>query len=259
MTPSLARVSSWRCAAGRALVIGDQIPTPDGDAGSRRMFELLRILADLGFGVTFVPYNGADVPQYSAALRDLGIEFLPEQTNLAPLLQQLSPDLRVAILSRPMPSWPYLPLIRELSPNTKIVYDTVDLQDLREQRRDRVEGDPDVLARSQLLHYFELRLARGADATWVVSETERDVLLSEDPSLHVHVVPNIHQEECSGRPFAQREGLLFVGSFLHSPNTDAVCWLLEDILPLLRQRLPGVLTSIVGSASSRRDASASTG
>ena len=67
------------------------------------MLELLRILVDLGFGVTFVPYNGADVPQYSAALGDLGIEFLPEQTNLAPLLQQLSPDLRVAILSRPMP------------------------------------------------------------------------------------------------------------------------------------------------------------
>ena len=247
MTSSLARVSSWRCAAGRALVIDDQIPTPDRDADSRRMFELLRILVDLGFGVTFVPYNGADIPQYSAALRDLGIEFLPEQTNLAPLLQQLSPDLRVAILSRPMPSWPYLPLIRELSPNTKIIYDTVDLHFPREQRRAEVEGDPDVLARSQLHHYLELTLARGADATWVVSEIERDVLLSEDPSLHVYVVPTIHPEEHSGRPFAQREGLLFVGNFLHSPNADAVRWLLEDILPLLRQRLPGVLTSIVGS------------
>ena len=244
---SLARVSSWRCAAGRALVIDDQIPTPDRDADSRRMFELLRILVELGFGVTFVPYNGADIPPYSAALQDLGIEFLPEQTNLAPLLQQLSPDLRVAILSRPMPSWPCLPLIRELSPNTKIIYDTVGLHFPREQRRAEAEGDPDVLARSQLHHYLELTLARGADATWVVSEIDRDVLLSEDPSLHVYVVPTIHPEEHSGRPFAQREGLLFVGNLLHSPNADAVRWLLEDILPLLRQRLPGVLTSIVGS------------
>ena len=138
--PRLARVSSWRCAAGRALVVDDQIPTPDQDAGSRRMFELLRILVDLGFGVTFVPYNGADVPRYSTALGDLGIEFLPEQTNLAPLLQQISPDLRVAILSRPKPSWPYLPLIREISPNTKIVYDTVGLHFLREQRRARGRG-----------------------------------------------------------------------------------------------------------------------
>jgi hypothetical protein len=172
---SLVRVSSWRCAAGRALVIDDHVPTPDRDAGSRRMFELLRILVDLGFGVTFVPSDGADLPQYSEALRDLGIEFLPEQTNLAPLLQQLAPDLRFALLSRPMPSWPYLPLIRALSPDTKIVYDTVDLHFVREQRGAEVTGDPDGLARSRLCQYLELTLARGADATWVVSETERDV------------------------------------------------------------------------------------
>ena len=244
---SLARVSSWRCAAGE----GPRNRRPNSYARpGRSLAANVRATPDpcrAWIRCHIVPYNGADIPPYSAALPDLGIEFLPEQTNLAPLLQQLSPDLRVAILSRPMPSWPCLPLIRELSPNTKIIYDTVGLHFPREQRRAEAEGDPDVLARSQLHHYLELTLARGADATWVVSEIDRDVLLSEDPSLHVYVVPTIHPEEHSGRPFAQREGLLFVGNLLHSPNADAVRWLLEDILPLLRQRLPGVLTSIVGS------------
>ena len=245
--PSSVRLSSWRSSSGRALVVDNQIPTPDHDAGSRRMFELLSLLADLGFAVTFVPHSGADVPSSSSALRNLGIEVLPGQSNLAPLLEQLGPDLRVAILSRPMPAWPYLPLIRQISPTTKVVYDTVDLHFLREQRRADIEGDPAASSSAELHRYLELTLARGTDATLVVSEVERDLLLAVDPDLRVYVVPTVHRDQHPGRPFVQRKGLLFVGSFLHPPNADAVRWLLGDILPHVRQELPGITTSIVGS------------
>ena len=61
---------------GRVLVIDEQVPTPNQDSGSRRMWELLCILNDLGFGVTFLPNSGVDLPSYSGRLRDLGIEVL---------------------------------------------------------------------------------------------------------------------------------------------------------------------------------------
>jgi glycosyltransferase involved in cell wall biosynthesis len=40
---------------------------------------------------------------------------------------------------------------------------------------------------------------------------------------------------------------VFVGGFQHPPNSDAVLWYAQEILPLVRERLPGVKTWIVGS------------
>jgi glycosyltransferase involved in cell wall biosynthesis len=41
--------------------------------------------------------------------------------------------------------------------------------------------------------------------------------------------------------------LLFVGSFLHPPNVDAARWLILEIMPLLRERAPGVTLTIAGA------------
>ena len=42
-------------------------------------------------------------------------------------------------------------------------------------------------------------------------------------------------------------GLVFIGSFQHPPNVDGVLWYAREVLPRLRERLPGVPTYIVGS------------
>jgi polysaccharide biosynthesis protein PslH len=44
----------------------------------------------------------------------------------------------------------------------------------------------------------------------------------------------------------ERNTLVFVGTFLHPANVDAVMWLAERILPLLRARKPGVRLTLVG-------------
>ena len=45
----------------------------------------------------------------------------------------------------------------------------------------------------------------------------------------------------------KRQGIVFVGSFNHPPNSDAVQFYARDILPRLRVALPGVVTSIIGA------------
>jgi GT2 family glycosyltransferase/SAM-dependent methyltransferase/glycosyltransferase involved in cell wall biosynthesis len=245
--PFEPRVASWRSAAGRALLIDHQIPTPDQDSGSRRMFEVASLLVDLGFAVTFMPHNGADSPAHSQALRDRGIEVLPGPHRLPEFLAQVHSNLRLAMLSRPSPAWRYLPLLREMSPDTKVVFDTVDLHFLRLRRQAECEGSPALRREAERHQKMELALARNVDETFVVSPVERDLLLREDPSLSVHVIPNIHAPHHLGRPFARRQGLLFVGSFPHPPNRDAAHWLVEEILPRVHQELPDVMTYIVGS------------
>jgi GT2 family glycosyltransferase/SAM-dependent methyltransferase/glycosyltransferase involved in cell wall biosynthesis len=246
--PGLERVASRRTPAGHVLVVSDRVPLPNQDSGSKRMYELLLALRDLGLAVTFVPNDGQQQGAYSTALQRAGIEVLYGPLDERKLLRELAPALDVAILSRPEPTWRWQPLVRELCPETKIIYDTVDLHFLREARRAEIEADPLVARAAVRYHDMELSLARIADATLVVSAAERDVLFEEDPEIQVHVVPNIHGEEHTGRPFEERKGVLFVGSFPHHPNRDAAHWLVEEIMPLVRLEDPEIFTYIVGSS-----------
>jgi glycosyltransferase involved in cell wall biosynthesis len=137
--------------------------------------------------------------------------------------------------------------LRELSPDTKIIYDTVDLHFLRERRRAEIE-DAGEASRSAKRHYeMELWLVRVSDAVFVVSETERDLLAEEAPGASIFVIPTIHQGQDPGLSYEERSGLLFVGSFNHPPNRDAVEWLIGEVLPIVHESLPDVATYIVGS------------
>jgi GT2 family glycosyltransferase/SAM-dependent methyltransferase len=246
--PALERVACRRAPAGQVLVVSDRVPLPNQDSGSKRMSELLLALRDLGLAVTFVPNDGQSQGAYSTALQRAGIEVIYGSFDERKLLRELSPALDVAILSRPEPAWRWQPLVREVCPEAKIIYDTVDLHFLREQRRAEIEADPAVARAAARYHDMEVSLARIADATLVVSAAERDVLLDELPQLQVHVVPNIHGEEHTGRSFEERKGVLFVGSFPHHPNRDAAHWLVEEIMPLVRLEDPDIPTYIVGSS-----------
>jgi GT2 family glycosyltransferase/glycosyltransferase involved in cell wall biosynthesis len=246
--PAMERIASRRAPEGQVLVVSDRVPMPNQDSGSKRMFELLLALRDLGLAVTFVPSDGRRQEEYSIALQRAGIEVLYGPLDERKLLRDLAPALDVAILSRPEPTWKWQPLVREICPEAKIIYDTVDLHFLREARRAEIEADPAVARAAARYHGMELSLARIADATLVVSVAERDVLQEEDPDIKVHVVPNIHGEEHSGRAFEERKGVLFVGSFPHHPNRDAAHWLVEEIMPLVRAEDPDICAYIVGSS-----------
>ena len=88
---------------------------------------------------------------------------------------------------------------------------------------------------------------RRADATLVVSPVERELLARLVPGAPVDVLTNIHVPRSRGKPFAERGGIVFIGSFRHPPNADAVIWYAREVLPILRERLPGVVTTIVGA------------
>ena len=83
--------------------------------------------------------------------------------------------------------------------------------------------------------------------TLVVSPYEQALLAELVPDARVLVLSTIHELFPPGRPFAEREGLVFIGGFQHPPNTDAVLWYANEILPHVRAALPGVHTYIVGS------------
>jgi len=66
------------------------------------------------------------------------------------------------------------------------------------------------------------KLIDEADETWVVSPAEQALLQRDRPEKSIQVVSNIVDVPGSALPFEERKDLLFIGSFQHPPNVDAV-------------------------------------
>jgi Glycosyltransferase len=129
----------------------------------------------------------------------------------------------------------------------RIVFDTVDLHFLREQRLAELRGDRGTRLLAEARKRQELELMRQADLTLVVSEAERDLLAVEAPDVNVRVISNIHQIFGSANPPEARRDLLFIGAFSHPPNRDAVLFFCDEVMPRLRARLPGIRLKVIGS------------
>jgi GT2 family glycosyltransferase len=235
-----------RSTLGQVVVFDHTVPTWDRDAGSLRMLRLLGIFRGLGFGVTLVPAWHEALQPYTNTLQQLGIEVYWREAGLSEHLAGLGDQVRLVVLSRPEPAWHYLRLIRSVLPRVPIIYDTVDLHFRREARRAELDRDSGAAAASAVLQEQELALVRLCDATLVVTAEERDVLQALLPAARVLIVPTIHEVSATTRPFEARKDLLFVGSFRHPPNVDAVTWFVESVMPHLRKNLPGVRFVIAG-------------
>ena len=234
----------------RALIADHSVPTYDLDAGSMRMMRIISLLVDLGFVLTFLPGNLRPEQPYTAELQQMGVEVLFGPLDWAAHLAALGPHLRLCVLSRPHVALPFIGLVRKNAPTAAIVYDTVDLQFLREMRQADLYDDDALRAVARVNKELELALVRASDATITVTDVERDILREHVPDANVIVVPTIH-ERCEGDVgFAARRDLLFVVNFLHPPNVDAAFLLVNEIMPRLRDRLPGIRLLLAGSYTS---------
>ena len=120
-----------RSNAKKILVIDRYVPNFDKDAGSYRMYNILKILVDLGFNVTFIGNNFCRNYPYDSILQQEGIEVIysPFITSIEHYLSQSGPGFNVVIVSRPDYMIKYESTIRKYCPGAKIIYDTVDLRD----------------------------------------------------------------------------------------------------------------------------------
>jgi len=228
---------------GGLVVFDDRIPTPDLDAGSARMFLLLRMLAK-HYRTVFI-YKGKSVEtRYERALWQEGVETF-DLIHYRRVLKEH--DFNCAILSRPDIADLVIRSLRSLAPKMKIIFDTVDAHYRRLDLEYQLTGDLSVLEKAKHYRKLELALVRLSDIVWCTSPADKESMLSDSPGKPVAIIPTIHPLHERGGSFDEREGLLFVGNFNHSPNRDAVEFFVKDVLPLIRRSLPNVRLDVVGS------------
>jgi GT2 family glycosyltransferase/glycosyltransferase involved in cell wall biosynthesis len=238
-----------RSALRRVLVIEACMLTPDQDSGSVRTQAMLELAAELGSKVTFVADNLEHRQPYVADLQARGVEVLfhPYVKSIAELLEARGRQFDVVIIARHYIAVKYIDAIRRFAPQALLAFDTVDLHFLRTERLAELDGGAAAKAAARASREEELGVIRRADVTIVVSPIEVEVLLQIVPEAKVVLLSNIHEPMQGGKPLAEREGIVFIGGFQHPPNVDAVLWYEREVLPRVRERLPGVKTFIVGS------------
>ena len=127
-----------------------------------------------------------------------------------------------------------VPALRAVSPRTRIAVDSVDVHFLRMRRAAELAGDQLALARAGRERTQELSVYAAADVVLAVTEDERALLAGLLPGSDVQVLGNVHRLADVVAPLAGRRGALFVGSYGHAPNADAVRFLCAEVMPLLR-------------------------
>jgi GT2 family glycosyltransferase/glycosyltransferase involved in cell wall biosynthesis len=240
----------WKLAADRRrgpriIVFEHKVPMPDRDAASLRMSLILKSLARWARPV-LVPLYPQAAPDYEIFLDRDGVRVIypPHHEDL--LRDEI---FDVAILSRPYVADVVFRKmkLKRLDRRLKIVFDTLDIHFLRLEREYKLTGDRRTAKLAREMKETEKRIGRLSDQIWCVTPEDAEVLDRELPGKSVKIVPTIHPLQERGKPFDAREGLLFIGSFLHSPNADAIHYLVREILPLIKEALPAVKVYVVGS------------
>ena len=241
------RRASNRGAGPHVLIADEAVPAPDRDGGSRRMWKVVEALRGLGCAVTMLPAGGEAREPYASMLEVAGVEVLRSPNEVESELAGIGPDLALAILSRPHVASRYVYMLRELAPFARVVYDIADLHFVREMRRAQVEGRPPG-PQVDALRELELAMVRCCDTTVAVSAEERETLLELVPGADVRVLPAIQEPVADVAPLDGRAGIVFVGSFAHSPNVDAATFLVREVMPHVWRERPDAALRIVGTA-----------
>jgi O-antigen biosynthesis protein len=242
-----------RCAnlagRGQVLVIDRDLPKFDRDCGSLRMREFIRAIRARGHHIAFLPDPMRAGGSYLEHMQRMGVEVIhrPHYDSVLDFLKQRGQEFDLAILSRCCVAAGHMAAVRRFARQANVIYDTVDLHFLREERQVRITGNDEHAAIVPNRKRSELQLVRSADLTLVVSPLEKAILKRECGECDVRVVPVIYPLEEGPVPgFDGRRDIVFIGNFLHAPNVDAVLYFLREIFPQIRRRLPEAVLQVVG-------------
>ena len=233
------------------LVIDHYVPQPDRDAGSRSMRCFLDVLVAIGLNVKFWPSNLWHDPEYTTQLQQRGIEVYYGNEyagGFAEWTKEHASRLDYVMLSRPHVAQQHLATIRAHT-KAKILFYGHDLHYARLLSEYERTRDAKLVKEAQDMRMVEERVWEQVDAIYYPSDTETEEVKRRLPGAVARtIVPYFFAPRDEALPLPrERAHLLFVAGFGHPPNIDAAKWLVSEILPRVRERVPGVMLSLVGS------------
>ena len=237
------------------LVIDHYVPQPDRDAGSRTMWQFMQLFLRHGMSVKFWPDNLWYDPVYTPLLQQAGIEVFygPEYAGrFEKWIRENGAAVDYALLSRPHVSIRYIEALRRHSDATLLYYGH-DVHHLRMSEQLRFEQNDGLEREIARVREWEQSLWSRVDTVYYPSDMETTLVgqwVREHGGGKALTIPVYAFDSFPEAPWtnlSERQGLLFVAGFSHSPNSDAAVWFVNEVWPLLQRRHPGLRLSLVGS------------
>jgi glycosyltransferase involved in cell wall biosynthesis len=158
--------------------------------------------------------------------------------------------------------------VQENCPDAVRVLDTQDLHFLRRTRAKAIQIGKSEVGKVSLVSealevgskefmnedtFREIASLYRCDGIFVLSRFEYDLLISQfNFSRDVLSLSRFQYPDPVPTPgFEDRDHFMMIGNFRHAPNEDGVRWLIHEIWPLIRRRLPNVSLDIYGAYPSK--------
>jgi GT2 family glycosyltransferase len=239
-----------RFTRGKVLLIDATTPTPDKDSGSMDAFFYMKILKEIGFHVSFIPYDALYRERYTADLQRIGIEclYLPWIQNVKEAAKKMASDYDIIILCRVKTAASVINTVLSRTSTRKIIFDTVDLHFLREEREAELLKSKILARMAAKTRKLELEVIKQSHISFFRSTHEIELIKKEVPEANLVHLPIVRKMPgITNACFENRKHIVFIGGFTHPPNVDAVRYFVSDIWPRVRSRYDGKLI-IAGSS-----------
>ncbi|CAE7694237.1 ALKBH8 [Symbiodinium sp. CCMP2456] len=255
----------------RAMVISTNWPDPDVSAAGRVTAGRLRLLRSFcslesGSPVSFAsparPGNSQGKLSAANEVKCFRIKSNDEASVVAALESSGDPELVVFDGFNAEERFGHY--VRERQPEAMRVLDMQDFHALRLGRERLIAGGADAGAIASYRPKAsdedlqrELASIHRCDATLAISEDERALLVETYgvPSWKVAAAPFGFPRPSRVLPsYQRRQGAMFIGNWRHRPNRDCAKWLIQEVWPLVRQRLPDLELSVYGANQTPEDA-----
>ncbi len=224
-----------------SLIFDHYIPEPDRDAGSRTMYVVCQALAAMKNNyVIFIPANNHR-SNYAADLERLGIEVITGAEGwkrFDHLLEHQSQSIRYAFVSRIGVAEKFTWHLKKLNCPRSIYIHDIDA--LRGFHHDPNAPGYEALVEAAIAKYAARHRMLFSLFDHIVSLSEHETRLLQPHfgnklvDVFPYDFPSI--EETDDR--VERNDLIFVGSYNHPPNREAIANFIENIWPGVLKRLP---------------------
>jgi glycosyltransferase involved in cell wall biosynthesis/SAM-dependent methyltransferase len=233
------------------LFIDYSLPKPDIDAASIYTFLQIKIFISEGYNVSFLPCSLQYEKNYYENLAAEGVTILcyPQVASIESWLIENVAQFGICVLSRGPVVWPYLSVIQKHAPKTKLIFNTIDLHFLRELRQAELLNNQKLKESSNKTFKQEFDLINSCDLTILLSKDEAYVVRKILPNAKITVLPLVFDNipgASNESSFESRKDIVFVGSFPHLPNIDAIEYYLAEVHPIVKKLLPDVKVKIIG-------------
>ena len=234
----------------RVLVLDHCTPTPNQDAGSITAMNLMLLLRQAGFAVTFIPEdNFLYMPEYTPALQRCGIEVLyaPYEASVEQHLKLFGQRYDLVLIFRPTVAKRHLQLVQEYCHHAKFLYHTSDVHFLRMEREAELSSDEGIKQAAAEMRTLEIGIMNQVDSIIVHSSVEKELLSTLVSETYINVFQWAIPVQGTNAPYSVRRDIAFVGGYQHQPNVDAVLYFVEQVFPLIQEMIPDVRFFAIGS------------